>query len=212
MLKKQVLRMGNGELPMDDDEYVDIPEKCISKNDLIKDVFGEFIENGALEEMSKRVILATTNDKVYDINNTVLERLKDKGHETKLFFSVDKVDSDEPKGYIEYPDEFLHSLNESGLPPHELRLTEGCPVMLTRNLNPAIGLCNGTRMMVTKMHKHILQWVTVNWTVDTIGQYVNWTVRQLDSTSIGQYVNWTVRQLDSTSIGQHDNWTVRIYF
>jgi hypothetical protein len=152
-----ILKMGNGELPVDDDEYVYIPEKCIAKNDLITEVFGEFIEKGDFEEMSKRVILATTNDKVYDINNNVLERLKEKDHEMKLYFSVDKVDSDEPKGYIEYPDEFLHSLNESGLPPHELRLTEGCPVMLTRNLNPAIGLCNGTRMMVTRMHNNILQ-------------------------------------------------------
>jgi ATP-dependent DNA helicase PIF1 len=67
------------------------------------------------------------------------------------------VDDDQPKGYIEYPPEFLHSLNESGLPPHELKITQGCPVILTRNLNPAAGLCNGTRMTVQLMHKNILE-------------------------------------------------------
>jgi len=51
----------------------------------------------------------------------------------------------------------LNSLNESGLPPHEMRLTRNCPVMLLRNLNPAMGLCNGTRMMVKTMHKNHLE-------------------------------------------------------
>ena len=57
----------------------------------------------------------------------------------------ESCDSDEPTNFIEYPPEFLHSLNDSGLPPHELKLKKNCPVILLRNLNPAAGLCNGTR-------------------------------------------------------------------
>ena len=39
--------------------------------------------------------------------------------------------------------------------PHKLRLEIGIPVTLLRNLNPALGLCNGTRLHV----RHISQWL-----------------------------------------------------
>lgn len=56
-----------------------------------------------------------------------------------------------------YPIEFLRSLNPSGLPPGELRIKVGCPLILLRNLSPARGLCNGTRMVVTRMSDRILE-------------------------------------------------------
>ena len=40
--------------------------------------------------------------------------------EMKTYKSIDKVDSDESNGYIEY----LRTLNSTGLPPHELKLKE----------------------------------------------------------------------------------------
>ncbi len=39
------------------------------------------------------------------------------------------------------------------------------------------------------------------------GQFVNWTVCQLDSLSTGQFVNWTVCLLDSLSTGHFVIWT-----
>jgi ATP-dependent DNA helicase PIF1 len=50
----------------------------------------------------------------------------------------------------DYPQEFLQSLNFTGLPLHELRLKEGAIVMLLRNLNIKEGLCNGTRLKILK--------------------------------------------------------------
>ena len=43
--------------------------------------------------------------------------------------------------------EFLNSLTVSGLPPHYLRLKNGCPIILLRNIDPSNGLCNGTRLI-----------------------------------------------------------------
>ena len=40
----------------------------------------------------------------------------------------------------------------AGLPPHHLILKVGCPVVMLRNYDPSRGLCNGTRLIVTKLH------------------------------------------------------------
>ncbi|KIH46382.1 hypothetical protein ANCDUO_23568 [Ancylostoma duodenale] len=136
-----LLNLGNGELQTEED-LVQIPDACISRGDLIADVFGELIANDDIEEPSKRVILSTTNERVHEINAKVLELMKN--HEEKTYLSFDKVNTNEPNAKIEYPAEFLHSYNESELPPHELKLKMNCPVRLKQNLNPSAGLYNGT--------------------------------------------------------------------
>ena len=56
-----------------------------------------------------------------------------------------------------YPPEWLHTLQPSGMPPHELRLKVGVPIMLLRNLNAALGLANGTRLMVQHLLPNCIQ-------------------------------------------------------
>jgi len=51
----------------------------------------------------------------------------------------------------------LHSLKISGLPNQSLELKIGAPVILLRNLNQSIRLCNGTRLVVTKMGDLVVQ-------------------------------------------------------
>lgn len=43
------------------------------------------------------------------------------------------------------------------MPPGELKLKVGCPVILLRNLSPSSGLCNGTRMVITRMGDRVLE-------------------------------------------------------
>ena len=49
------------------------------------------------------------------------------------------------------------ALTASGLPPGELWLKPGCPLILLRNLSPPRGLCNGTRSILTRMSNRVLE-------------------------------------------------------
>ena len=56
-----------------------------------------------------------------------------------------------------YPDEYLNTLESSGLPPFNLDLKKGCLIMLLRNIAPADGLCNGTRLMVVRTASRVIE-------------------------------------------------------
>lgn len=55
------------------------------------------------------------------------------------------------------PQEFLRSLMPSGLPPSTLRLKVGAPIVLLRNLYPASGECNWTRLIITRLGRRCIE-------------------------------------------------------
>jgi ATP-dependent DNA helicase PIF1 len=61
---------------------------------------------------------------------------------------------DDPHNY--YPPDFLNTLTPNGLPPHLLKLKINCPVILLRNIDPANGLCNGTRLVVRGFQRNVI--------------------------------------------------------
>ena len=71
------------------------------------------------------------------------------------YFSADSVDED----FVEqkFPTEFLNKLQPNGIPPHDLALKTGMPVILLRNLNAKQGLCNGTRLQVVHLYSHVVE-------------------------------------------------------
>jgi ATP-dependent DNA helicase PIF1 len=56
-----------------------------------------------------------------------------------------------------YPVEFLNTLQFSGIANHELELKVGVPILLLRNLNQSIGLCNGTRLIIKRLGQHVIE-------------------------------------------------------
>ena len=55
------------------------------------------------------------------------------------------------------PPEVLRSLRLSSLPPAVLKLKVGAPILLLRNLQPLVGLCNGTRLVVTRVTSCVIE-------------------------------------------------------
>ena len=50
----------------------------------------------------------------------------------------------------------MNTLSSNGLPQHKLQFKINCPIMLLRNLNLSIGLCNGTRIVCKGFDKNII--------------------------------------------------------
>jgi len=65
---------------------------------------------------------------------------------------------------ILYPIEYLNSLSANNFPTHRLKLKIGVPIMLLRNLNQSIGLCNGTRLIVTNLGQNIVEAIIITGT------------------------------------------------
>jgi hypothetical protein len=138
------------------DDLIDWPPEQVVKGNTLHDL-AEHVYDGLQARVypesyfNERAILAARNDVVGNLNTQLLERMPGE--------LVEKLSSDsvvDPADASKCPIEVLNHLSESGLPPHKLTLKVGCPVMLLRNLDPRRGLCNGTRLQVKSVSRHVL--------------------------------------------------------
>jgi hypothetical protein len=56
-----------------------------------------------------------------------------------------------------FPPEYLHTIKPPGFAPHELRLKVGIPIILLRNVSPALGLANVTRLVIIHLSRSVIQ-------------------------------------------------------
>ena len=118
------------------------------------DLFEKHNDEGYFRDRS---ILSPTLDDVHEVNEMLLDQFP--GDE-KLYLSSDSICKFEENCDLLselYTTEILNSIKGSGLPNHKIRLKVGVPVMLMRNIDKSIGLCNGTRLIVSKLDEHVIE-------------------------------------------------------
>ncbi|CAN0924935.1 ATP-dependent DNA helicase PIF1 [Linum grandiflorum] len=118
------------------------------------------------QTLPSRAIVTPTNDMVTEINDYILDRLSGQQH---IYLSSDTLTSpgsDQTSLEMEYPTEFLNGLSYNGMPEHQLRFKKYSIVMLLRNLNPAAGLCNGTRILITHLGTNVIRGLIVGGTFE----------------------------------------------
>nr|XP_017217236.1 PREDICTED: ATP-dependent DNA helicase PIF1-like [Daucus carota subsp. sativus] len=162
-----VLDVGDGKIPRctesngeNNEDDIRIPDNFCNMDtpntvdEMVKSTYPDFLQNYQNSDyLSERAILTPTNVTVGNVNSLIVEMLPG---ESTTYYSVDTAEDypgNERDQLAAFPPEYLHSINIPGMPPHDLKLKVGVVVMLMRNLNQTLGLCNGTRMMVTKCLK-----------------------------------------------------------
>ena len=101
--------------------------------------------------MCERVILATKNEIVHEISSTIQELIPG---EEKIYVSINTM-TDKDKN-VNFPAEFLSSLNIPRMPLDCLKLKVGSLIILLRNMySPK--LCNSTRLCIKQLRNNIIE-------------------------------------------------------
>lgn len=154
---KQLIKIGNGKLPIDKltgcitfpDNFCQLTQ---SKSELIQKVFPNVAQNFMYHDwLGERAILAAKNINVNELNLKIQDEIPGK---IKTYKSVDTAINEDD--VVNYPTEFLNSLDLPGLPPHNLQLKVGSVVIMLRNINQP-QLCNGTRLTIKKLLNNIIE-------------------------------------------------------
>ena len=151
-----LLSIGNGRQQTDADGSImldnNICTVVTTLDQLIDSVYPRFADNMYnMDWLRERVILAPTNDSVNKINGHLLQLSPG---EYSRYLSFDSALTDDDA--LQFPLEFLNQLQPSGMPPHQLHLKKGVPVMMLMNLDPP-KLCNGTRLIISALHPNLIE-------------------------------------------------------
>ena len=160
-----ILKIGNGDLGEDDsDNNITIPHDLIIQptqnplediiNSTYLDLDAQYMDASYIQE---RAILGPSNEVVEELNDYIISSINGVEHEYLSSDSICKVSLNVADQDILYPIEFLNSLRFPGLPNHKMTLKVGLPIMLLRNLNQNEGLCNGIRLIITKLAAWVIE-------------------------------------------------------
>ncbi|GKE20706.1 DNA helicase [Tanacetum coccineum] len=109
---------------------------------------------GSLQE---KAIVCPTNETADIVKAKILSNIEG---QSKTYLGNDEAISlgtETSETELLYPIEYLNTMTFPGLPPYELKLKVGLPIMLLRNVNLSGGLCNGTRMIVRSLMSKLIE-------------------------------------------------------
>ncbi|KAJ1284859.1 hypothetical protein BS78_03G237300 [Paspalum vaginatum] len=173
-----ILAIGNGDtthtndLPNNNDSIpIQIPQEMLIQTieskiqALVNSTYPNFkSQYNNPEYIKERAILATTNELVDEINNYIITLLPTPEKEYLSADTISKCMDTVNDANILYPVEYLNTLTANNYPLHRLKLKIRVPVMLLRNLNQSLGLCNGTRIMITQLRDSVIEGIIITGT------------------------------------------------
>ncbi|KAM0861062.1 hypothetical protein ACQ4PT_046137 [Festuca glaucescens] len=118
------------------------------------DFFTRYFDPNYLKE---RAILTPTNDIAEDVNKHVLSMVPGEEREYLSCDSTRNAADGIRNIDIFYPVEVLNTVKVNNFPYHKLVLKRGVPIMLLRNISQGTGLCNGTRLIVTRLAEKVIE-------------------------------------------------------
>jgi len=172
---KWVLNVGDDSLPaIVEEEGVDLdwikipshmklPTEDYSLRGLIQTIYPDHqCHSGDAMYLMQCSILAPKNTNVDEVNNAILELLFEELHtylNANSLTPIEEGASADARVSMDslYPVEFLNTLQFDGIANHKLELKVGMPMLLLRNLNQSIGLCNGTRLIVKRLGQRVIE-------------------------------------------------------
>lgn len=164
-----LLRIGEGREPTvtsgQHNDYIKIPTQFVfqpvppNPNDgpekqLIRTIYpGLDTAAPTPQVMADRVLLTCLNADVDRMNALATEMMPG---ESVIYNAIDCIPDEDSADAGIYTPEFLNTLSLNGMPPFKLELKVGQPIILLRNIHPAQGLCNGTRLIVRQLGRNLI--------------------------------------------------------
>lgn len=140
------------------DKALMLPNRENAKQEITEAAYPNFLQKYKDHDyLTERAILTPRNETVHEINGYLLSKVPS---EMKEYLSSDSIAIEatpDDDWSSHYTIEYLNSLEFPGLPNHSLCLKVGVPVMLLRNLNQKNGLCNGTRLVITRLGNRVIE-------------------------------------------------------
>ncbi|KAH1087266.1 hypothetical protein GYH30_018698 [Glycine max] len=161
-----IVPKGDGKIGQYNDGFseITIPDEFLIKNyddpihAIVEATYPSLLDNYSdTDYLQKRAFLASKKEIVEKINDYVLSLIPNNEKEYCIVDSIDKSDELLNPAFALLPPEFMYSLQTSGIPNHKLKLKVGTPIMLIRNLDQTDGLCNGTRLIITKLRSNVIE-------------------------------------------------------
>ncbi|KAM0864742.1 hypothetical protein ACQ4PT_043732 [Festuca glaucescens] len=169
-----VLSVGNGKVPTvakqgeSEPTWITIPSEHLVHTDgdkvaaIVDSVYIDFLERYSDPTyLKERAILTPTNEIAEDVNEYVLSMVP---AEEREYLSCDTT-GNSAEGIrnidIFYPVEVLNTIKVNNFPYHRLVLKKGVPIMLLRNISQATGLCNGTRLIVSRLAEKVIEAIVI---------------------------------------------------
>nr|XP_036221625.1 uncharacterized protein LOC118681396 [Bactrocera oleae] len=135
---KQLLAVGNGKVPVDATSGLitltnDFCRFVDSQLAIFENVFPTISANYQnYAWLSQRAILPAKNNDVQALSFTIQSKI---AGDLVTYNSIDSITN--PDDVVNYPTEFLNSLELPGFPPHNLQLKVGTVIMILRNASNA---------------------------------------------------------------------------